>query len=288
MPPKIDKSEPWNPLLCDYPDSNKINQVSIGAEAMFTRLLARSDDNGNYDACPTLLLCNLYAKRYKNRTVTAKKVAAWRDELAAVGLIKLYQTGGEIYLNIVNCKKHLRGDIKPKIKYPEFSQSTAITTLTVPVTDTLRTRNENVPSTTTTTTTTTTLLSCFENFWKTYPKCQRKIEKAKCRDWWLAKKLDANQIDRLMQALDIDKKSRDWTKDTGAFIPLPMTWLNKRRWEDTLEDNKPEPAAKRVVKCACGTPITMRNANGVPEKQCYECRNKNHKENQAGSVHGDE
>ena len=56
--------------------------------------------------------------------------------------------------------------------------------------------------------------------------------------------------------------------------------------KDSADGKMKKPQTKRVSLCECGTPITMRNANGVPEKQCYECRNKNHKENQAGSVHG--
>ena len=70
-------------------------------------------------------------------------------------------------------------------------------------------------------------------------------------------------------------------KDWRAAV---CTW--RRRHVGEVAKASPKPRV--VVKCACGTPITMRNANGVPEKQCYECRNKNHKENQAGSVHGDE
>lgn len=33
-------------------------------------------------------------------------------------------------------------------------------------------------------------------------------------------------------ALERDKRSRDWQRDDGAYIPYPASWLNGRRWED--------------------------------------------------------
>jgi hypothetical protein len=38
--------------------------------------------------------------------------------------------------------------------------------------------------------------------------------------------------DKLMIALEIDKASRDWAKNNGQYIPLPKTWLNKKRYAD--------------------------------------------------------
>ena len=38
-----------------------------------------------------------------------------------------------------------------------------------------------------------------------------------------------------MTALAIDAKSSDWTKDNGKFIPMPATWLNRKRYEDVQQ-----------------------------------------------------
>ena len=43
-----------------------------------------------------------------------------------------------------------------------------------------------------------------------------------------------------MAALEAQKKSEDWLKDKGQFIPYPTTWLNQGRWEDEVE-----PAVKQ-------------------------------------------
>ena len=33
-------------------------------------------------------------------------------------------------------------------------------------------------------------------------------------------------------ALQVQRQSRDWTKDGGAYIPLPATWIRGQRWLD--------------------------------------------------------
>lgn len=74
----------------------------------------------------------------------------------------------------------------------------------------------------------------FEEFWKAYPKCQRKVAKANCRKIWARKHLDAF-TDAILAALAIDAKSDDWTKENGKYIPMPSTWLNRNRHEDVQE-----------------------------------------------------
>jgi hypothetical protein len=38
-----------------------------------------------------------------------------------------------------------------------------------------------------------------------------------------------------MAGLENHKKSQQWVKDNGQFIPHASTWLNGKRWEDELE-----------------------------------------------------
>ena len=66
----------------------------------------------------------------------------------------------------------------------------------------------------------------FEAFWREYP---RKIGKGAAYKSW--GKLKPPLRDCLL-ALKWQKKSDQWTKDQGRFIPHPATWLNQRRWED--------------------------------------------------------
>ena len=68
----------------------------------------------------------------------------------------------------------------------------------------------------------------FETFWSHYP---RKETKAKAQDIWRSKNCDAH-IARILQHVEDMKVSKQWQE---GFIPHASTYLNQRRWEDTVE-----------------------------------------------------
>ena len=41
-------------------------------------------------------------------------------------------------------------------------------------------------------------------------------------------------LETLLSAVEKQKKSEQWTKNDGQFIPNPSTWLNQGRWDDEL------------------------------------------------------
>ena len=71
----------------------------------------------------------------------------------------------------------------------------------------------------------------FETFWGVYPKKQAK---AKAKQWFEKNKPNDELMNRILESLDLFKKTNQWTKDNGQFIPLPTTWLNGKRWEDEI------------------------------------------------------
>lgn len=70
----------------------------------------------------------------------------------------------------------------------------------------------------------------FEQFWTAYP---RKIGKKAALHAW-QKATDKPGVDVIMQAIESAKKTDQWTKDNGQFIPHPATWLNQGRWADSV------------------------------------------------------
>ena len=66
----------------------------------------------------------------------------------------------------------------------------------------------------------------FASFWEAYP---RKEGRQKALEAFSS--VDA-PLDILLSALAAQKKSKQWQKDDGAFIPMPANWLKDRRWED--------------------------------------------------------
>lgn len=69
----------------------------------------------------------------------------------------------------------------------------------------------------------------FAAFWEAYPK---KVSKATAEKAWEKLDPDSDLIDVMLKALEAQKKTSEWTKDSGQYIPYPATWINQRRWED--------------------------------------------------------
>ena len=44
------------------------------------------------------------------------------------------------------------------------------------------------------------------------------------------------------------KKSKEWKKENGKYIPHPTTWLNQKRWEDELNDSHEETEEERIKR----------------------------------------
>lgn len=72
----------------------------------------------------------------------------------------------------------------------------------------------------------------FKQFYRGYPKkkAPRDAEKA-----W--SKLDPSPelVQTILNALENHKRSEEWKRESGKFIPYPATWLNGHRWEDEVE-----------------------------------------------------
>lgn len=71
----------------------------------------------------------------------------------------------------------------------------------------------------------------FDKFWKVYPK---KTGKFLANKVWKAICGDQALVQIIINAVDRQRRSTDWTKDNGAYIPHASTWLNQRRWDDEV------------------------------------------------------
>lgn len=81
----------------------------------------------------------------------------------------------------------------------------------------------------------------FTLFWKSYPNKKNKGYAEK-----VFKKIspDDELLSKILSKLAEAKKSAEWTKNAGQFIPHPSTWLNAKGWEneyrkaDAIADRK--------------------------------------------------
>lgn len=69
----------------------------------------------------------------------------------------------------------------------------------------------------------------FDRFWSEYP---RRIGKAAARRAFQCAGADTEV---LLEAVRRQKRSRQWLRDGGRYIPAPANWLAQRRWEDEPE-----------------------------------------------------
>jgi len=71
----------------------------------------------------------------------------------------------------------------------------------------------------------------FDEFWNTWPSSQRKINKVSCRQKWAEKNLDGI-ADKIISHVKVLKVSKQWL---DGFEPMPMTYINQSRWEDSQD-----------------------------------------------------
>lgn len=71
----------------------------------------------------------------------------------------------------------------------------------------------------------------FALFWQEYP---RKAAKAAALKAWQKLNPSPELVERILAHVRDHKRSQDWIKDGGQFVPHPATFLNGRRWEDDI------------------------------------------------------
>lgn len=112
------RAESWNPLVKSYPDSEKVNAVSLGAEVLYTRLIAQTDDANHYYGDPQWILARLFTARHIAGQVSIADITQWLGELERTGLIVRYRADGQTYLELLDAKKLFRGDVRKDIRFP--------------------------------------------------------------------------------------------------------------------------------------------------------------------------
>lgn len=75
----------------------------------------------------------------------------------------------------------------------------------------------------------------FIGFWSEWPSNGRKGSKSKCLAVWQRAGLEACSATVVAHVRSM-KASHDWRKDGGQFVPMPLTYLNQRRWDGSAAD----------------------------------------------------
>jgi len=86
--------------------------------------------------------------------------------------------------------------------------------------------------------------TAFDVLWKAWPG-KKGAGKAKLRMKWKVDKLDS-KAEHVMAVLAAMKKTEQWRKEHGKFIPMLSTWLNQQRWDCDIADITVAPKRKTV------------------------------------------
>ena len=168
------------------------------------------------------------------------------SQLESRGFISVYSVENSQYIQVVNFSKHQNPHIKEGASSIPAPNGT-VQASTENSTSTVQAQCSNSESTEraglipdslnripdSPTNPTDVVFDGFSWFWSEYPKKHHKADAEKA---WKKIKADPEKTDLILEALFRHRRTRQWQKDNGQFIPNPATWLNRRSWEDVLTD----------------------------------------------------
>lgn len=196
----------------------KIAKCSYMERLLFEGLWTFAEDNGVGRASPLLIKADIFPYDSLREADIQKSLA----KLASLGLILLYEIEGQSYYYVLNFLKHQTINKPSKCYLPEpLPEHYGSTTVVVTPEDNIKEdniikQNRGVD---------------FERFWKAYPRKVAKADALKAFE----KNVPGPLLETVLNALEKQKRSEDWTRDSGRYIPYPATWLNGKRWEDEQE-----------------------------------------------------
>jgi hypothetical protein len=201
--------------------SKKWNQMTWIAQSFYIRLLTLVDDFGRYEADPVLLKSHAFPLREDIRTPLVQQLC---EELQANQLAIFYKVDGKAYIQFTNWTNKPRAESS---LYPQITDKCEQMIADANICEQMLSKPlpEPLPLP-------KPLLSDFLEFWQVYPK---KVGKGEAESSWQKIAPNDELKSKIISAVERQKKSAQWTRESGRFIPNPSTWLNQKRWEDELD-----------------------------------------------------
>ena len=210
--------------------STEVDQLNWFEEVLFYRLIVNCDDYGRFDGRPAVIKSRLFPLK---ENITLKNVSMAIDKLARIGLITPYESGGKPFLLLPTWNDHQVVRAK-KSKFPDpenfcmHPHATEIRCSRNPIQSESKSESNPNPKAQ------SARAAAFDAFWSAYPRKEGKQKAVTAFE-----KVDV-PVAVLLEAIEKQKRSAQWSKDGGQFIPHAATWLNGKRWEDQLVEGKQE------------------------------------------------
>lgn len=229
--------------------SDSIESLNWFEEVLFYRLIVNCDDYGRFDGRPSIVKNRLFPLK---ENLTVKTVSGAINKLASAGLVTLYVFEGKPYLYLPTWNHHQSVRAK-RSKYPapedgclQKAERESICKQMISD-DSICPRNpiQSESESESESNARTARSDGFERFWAIYPK---KVGKQAALKAWNKQNPGESLVEAMLSAIETQKKSAQWVKDGGQFIPNPATWLNQERWNDEL----PQATRQEIPKGASG------------------------------------
>jgi hypothetical protein len=114
----------------------------------------------------------------------------------------------------------------------------------------------------------------FDDFWKAYPRKQARKDALKA---W--QRIDPDEYPKILRAIAQARRSDQWLKDNGQYVPMPATYLRGERWTDEMEIETEQVTPAGQIKDSqcqhrengvrCKTGVTFWNVHGT-KGNCHE------------------
>lgn len=112
-----------NRILRDYTDSLAVDKLDWLGECMFVRLIQKADDYGRFHGNPTLVRSLLFPLKngLRDSDISARLAACEK-----AGLIRVYESNGKPFVEIVNFGQRLKASTRSKYPEPPWAKGEQI------------------------------------------------------------------------------------------------------------------------------------------------------------------
>lgn len=193
-------------------------------------------------------MAELAARAFPDGRYKTGAVEGWMSELLAQGVVQKWTSDGREYGHWVKWLDFHKPDTRiarktPEPPVPQQHQEIPMRSHEIPE-DPARYPRRSCSSSCSSSSS-STQEQRFGMFWKSYPK---KKGKGAARKAWMKHK----PPDKIHKTLEAYKRTEQWKKDGGQYIPYPATFINEGRWDD--EPEAVDSGVPLSPRCGCQHP----------------------------------
>jgi hypothetical protein len=206
-----------------------LGTISRDARLLYIGLWNLADDTGIFQWRPMQIKAQIFPY---DTDITSDDISRWLENLTDTGDVEQFEFNGKSYGQINSFLEHqdiknpstwtfLGRDNKKSLPQPYPSPTPAL------LLGKKEKKKGKVIS--------KELEEKFNRFWDVYPK---KKSKGQAKSVFYRINPDEQLLATMLAKIEQAKKSDDWVKEGGKFIPYPATWLNAEGWEDEISTSQ--------------------------------------------------